>query len=385
MTKRTLNTKYEPYRDGKPRHEARVRGPNGRVTTRTFRTRKAAQQWERDRLGERDSGRWVGLAGGRIRFGAFAEQWLSDAVNLAPSTRRIYRDNLRLSILPTFAEVALGAITSEACESWLVQVRRDGGARGKLSPASVHQAYRTLHRVLAVATKSRRISRNPLDGVDSSKTVVQEMRFLNHDEVAAIAEHIDRRYRALVLVAAYCGLRAGELRGLRRRDVDLLHRTITVNQQLVDASGGGFELRPLKTRRSRRSVSVPAHVLESLELHLGAEGFAQPRPDGIVFSAPEGQPIRLENFRWRDWRPACKSAGIEPLRIHDLRHTCASLAIAAGADVLVLQRMLGHASAAMTLDRYGHLMPDQAEEIARRLSSAADQAAASSVRLREIR
>jgi len=90
-----------------------------------------------------------------------------------------------------------------------------------------------------------------------------------------------------------------------------------------------------------------------------------------VFTAANGEPLQLSNFRSRIWQPACVEAEVAPLRIHDLRHTCASLAIAADADVLVLQRMLGHASAAMTLDRYGHLMPGQAESVAERRSLAA--------------
>ncbi len=93
-----------------------------------------------------------------------------------------------------------------------------------------------------------------------------------------------------------------------------------------------------------------------------------------MFTSPGGQPLHLDNFRSRIWYPACIEADVAPLRIHDPRHTCASLAIAAGADVLVLQRMLGHPSAAMTLDRYGHLMPGQAESVAERLSQAAMRA-----------
>jgi integrase len=105
--------------------------------------------------------------------------------------------------------------------------------------------------------------------------------------------------------------------------------------------------------------------------HLSTPGWSQPGRDGLVFTSPDGQRLRLENFRRRIWQPACVEAEVAPLRIHDLRHTCASLAIAPGADVLVLQRMLGHASAAMTLDRYSHLMPGQAESVAQRLSDAA--------------
>jgi len=228
-----------------------------------------------------------------------------------------------------------------------------------------------------VATRSRRIGGNPLDGLDPPKTAAQEMSFLRHEEVAAITDAIDERYQAFVLVAAYCGLRAGEMRGLRRRDIDLPHNTITVTvtQQLVDARGGGFDVRSLKTKKSRRSVAILPHVAKVLASHLDEDGFAQPGADGLVFTSALGDPLRLENFRRREWTPACMQAGVGHVRIHDLRHTCASLAIASGADVLVLQRMLGHASAAMTLDRYGHLMPGQAEEIARRLSEAATQAA----------
>lgn len=110
---------------------------------------------------------------------------------------------------------------------------------------------------------------------------------------------------------------------------------------------------------------------------MSTPGWAQPGKGALVFTSPEGQPLHLDNFRKRVWNPATVEADVAPLRIHDLRHTCASLAIAAGADVLVLQRMLGHASAAMTLDRYGHLMPGQAESVAQRLSEAAFESSAS--------
>lgn len=129
---------------------------------------------------------------------------------------------------------------------------------------------------------------------------------------------------------------------------------------------------PPKTRAGRRSVVVPGLVAEALTDHLAL--FAEPGPDGLLFPAPGGGFIRPENFRSRAWLPAVKAAGLSPLRLHDLRHTCASLAIAAGADVKVLQRMLGHSSAALTLDRYGHLMPGQARSVAERLDEMARRA-----------
>jgi integrase len=371
IRKRTINSNKEPYSDGRPRYEARVRGPDGRMAIRTFTTLKAAQAWERDKFVEKDRGGWVALSGGRINLKEFATEWLEGAVDLAPSSRRIYESNLRLHIFPVLGGYQLGAITPEACDRWLAGMRRKRVRRGVMAPASVHQAYRALHRVLGVATRTRRIARNPLDAVEPPKGGSDvEMRFLDHGEVARLADAVGERYKAFVLVAAYCGLRWGELRGLRQRDVDLTRRTITVTHQLLDLPGAGWELAPPKTRKSRRGTAVPPHVATALEEHLWM-GYSQPGADGLVFISPEGEHLRHENFRKRVWIPATKAAGVAPLRIHDLRHTCATLAIAAGADILVLQRMLGHASAAMTLDRYGHLMPGQAESVAQRLSAAA--------------
>jgi hypothetical protein len=118
---------------------------------------------------------------------------------------------------------------------------------------------------------------------------------------------------------------------------------------------------------------LPAVVTDAIEDHL--HRFAEATPDGLLFPSPEGGYLRLENFRRRVWTPAVARAGLAPLRLHDLRHTCASLAIAAGADVKVLQRMLGHASAALTLDRYGHLFPGQAQSVVERLDEMARRAA----------
>jgi integrase len=194
------------------------------------------------------------------------------------------------------------------------------------------------------------------------------MRFLTHGEVATLAADIDDRYRALVYVAAYTGLRARELMALRRSHVDLLRRTITVVEQ-VQYIGGRHVVSPPKSAAGRRSVALPRLVADELDQHMrGVEGRG---PEAVVFPAPEGGFLHLENFRKRVWLPATARSGLAPLRLHDLRHTCASLAIAAGADVKVLQRMLGHASAALTLDRYGHLMPGQAESVAERLDALA--------------
>ena len=195
------------------------------------------------------------------------------------------------------------------------------------------------------------------------------MRFLQVHEVERLAQEVGPTYSALVLVAAYCGLRIGELLALRWVNVDLIARTIRVVEQ-IDADAGHGAVKPPKTAAGRRSVAMPTFVADALGEHdqHASDG------SGRVFTSPTGAPLHLTNFRRRVWGPAIIRAEVAPLRIHDLRHTCASLAIQAGADVKVLQRMLGHASAAVTLDRYGHLLPGQAEAVADLIASETDNA-----------
>lgn len=221
-----------------------------------------------------------------------------------------------------------------------------------------------LNRVLAAAVDDELIGRNPLHGVKPPPIEPEPMRFLTHEEVASLATVIDARYRALVYLAAHSGLRAGELVALRCSHIDILRRAVTVVEQ-VQYIDRRHVVAPPKSAAGRRSVALPRLVADELEEHLRV--LTDQSVDALVFPAPEGGYLHLENFRKRVWLPAVEQAGLAPLRVHDLRHTCASLAIAAGADVKVLQRMLGHASAALTLDRYGHLLPGQAESVAERL------------------
>ncbi len=356
-------------RHGEIRYEVRMRGGDGKERSRTFRTKKEAERYERSQHSAIEQGLWVDPRGGKVTLEAWASEWERTVVHLRASTRRIYSANLRNHILPDLGYIELGKLSPSMLRAWLSGLTTKTNGRGKpLAPGSVAQAYRTLNRVLAAAVDDELLGRNPLRGVRPPRVEPEPMRFLNHEEVATLASVVEPRYHTLVYLAAYTGLRAGELIALRRKHLDLLRRVITVVEQ-VQYVGGRHLTLPPKSAAGRRSVSLPAVVADDLTEHLGH--FAEPGAEGLVFPAPSGGFLRLENFRKRVWLPAVAKAGLAPLRIHDLRHTCASLAIAAGADVKVLQRMLGHASAALTLDRYGHLLPGQAESVASRLDQMA--------------
>lgn len=352
-------------RSGEARYEVRVRGNDGKERSRTFRTKKEAERHERAHHAAIDSGVWIDPRAGRVTLTAWSSEWQRTVVHLRPKTRKIYDVNLRNHILPTLGDYELAKLTPSMLRAWLSDVTAKVGRRGKpIAAATVAQAYRTLNRILAAAVDDELLGRNPLQGVKPPQVEPQPMRFLTHDEVATLVAAVDVRYRSFVYVAAYAGLRAGELIALRRFHLDLLRRTITVVEQ-VQYIDRRYVVSSPKSAAGRRSVALPRIVADELEEHL--RGLPSQGTDALVFPAPEGGYVHLENFRKRVWLPAIEQAGLAPLRIHDLRHTCASLAIASGADVKVLQRMLGHASASLTLDRYGHLLPGQAESVADRL------------------
>lgn len=162
-------------------------------------------------------------------------------------------------------------------------------------------------------------------------------------------------YRAVVLLGAYGGLRAGELFGLKASRIDFTRGSVRIVETIVEVDGKlHLEQKP-KTRAGTRTVPLPSIILEALAAHLRAYNR---QPDEFVFTAPEGGPVRLAAFRSRQWLPAIKRGGLEHLRIHDLRHTAVSLWIAAGASPKEIAARAGHTSVSVVLDRYGHLYED---------------------------
>jgi integrase len=187
-----------------------------------------------------------------------------------------------------------------------------------------------------------------------------EMRHVSILQLHALAEAVPGRYQALVLVAGYGGLRWGELVGLRRRRVDLAGARIHVVEQLAEVAGK-FIVSPPKTAAGQRVVVLPAVAVAALADHL--DDYAAPGPDGLVFPSGRGTYLQRSNFSRLVWRPAVQQLGLDGLRFHDLRHTAATLAAAAGATTKELMERMGHTSPAVAL-RYQHVMADRQGAIA---------------------
>ena len=186
------------------------------------------------------------------------------------------------------------------------------------------------------------------------------------EEVELLAASIDHRFRALVLLAAYGGLRFGELGGLRRSRVDLLRGRVFVAETLVEVDGALTFGAP-KTKQSRRGVPLPRPIVTELEHHLAE--YVAPAPDALVFTGPKGGCLRRTGFSRSWWRPALERAGLGTLKFHELRHTFVALWVAAGANPKEISIRAGHSSVAFTLDRYGHLYQDAEFEVPDRLAA----------------
>jgi integrase len=170
---------------------------------------------------------------------------------------------------------------------------------------------------------------------------VAEVRAPSPEQVHDLTAAVPGRYQALVSTAGFAGLRWGELAGLRRSRVDLLHRTITVAEQLTEVDGTlAFGLP--KTEAGNRTVVVPRFLVEILERHLTE--YSDRGPEGLVFPAAEGGPMRRSNFRRRIWEPATRKTGLVGVRFHDLRHTAGTQTAIAGATTKELIARLGHSS-----------------------------------------
>ena len=306
-------------------------------------------------------GQWASPALGRRRLADWDAEWWATTTDLAPTTR--VRDEwlLRGHILPAFGSTALADIGQLDIRSWVAELSASG-----LAPNTVHKAYQVLSKALAAAVDAGLLAITPCRNVPLPKVQQQEMRFLSPAEVAHLAAAINPRYRALVLVGGYGGLRIGEMAGLRRSRVDVLRSRLDVVEKIVEVRGELLVGGP-KTRAGRRQVPLPRPVTGELVTHL--ERFVAPEPDALVFAGPDGGALRARQWRARHWAPAIKDAGVAPLRPHDLRHTAVALWIAQGASPKQIATWAGHTSVSVVLDRYGHLFPGHEASVMERLEA----------------
>ena len=362
-----------PRADGRccqPAYRASVwiAAENRRVR-RTFPTLAAAKRWRQDAIVAARAGALA--EPNTVTLEHAANEWLDGARSGAihnrsgdpykPSAIRSYEQNLRIRVLPELGQRRLHEIRRADLQRLVQQLHGDGA-----NASTITTTITPLRAIYAHAVSLDEVQHNPTHGLKLPAVRGRRDRIASVSEADLLLAALDDRDRPLFATAMYAGLRRGELTGLRWEDLDLASGYIHVRRGW-DAREG--EITP-KSREGRRRVPVPAalrdHLLEHRVRHAGDTGY--------VFSTPGA--VRISIDRAKDRWTACR---LTPITLHECRHTYASLMIAAGVNAKALSTYMGHANIAITLDRYGHLMPGNEEQAAGMLDAYLDKARAATV------
>ena len=328
----------------------------------TFTAKGDAQSWLSAKETDINRGQWVDPGAGKVAFGEYATSWMERQRHLRPRTAELYRYLLRDYLLPVFAGRSLSAITVSQVLAWHQELV---GRRPQMAP----KAYRLFAQIMRAATADGYIVKSPAAVKGAARERVSKRAIPTVAEVDAVAEAVPERFKAMVLLAAWCALRFGELSALRRDRVDLLHAEVIVSETVTELASGERLAGPPKTDAGRRTVAIPPNVLPVVEAHLASVG---PKRDALLFPGADGGYLRRGHFYHQTWTPALRDAGLH-FRFHDLRHASLTWAAAQGATIAELMHRAGHASphAAML---YQHATRDRDHAIAQAMASLAQPA-----------
>jgi integrase len=336
----------------------RYRTPSGEPRKESFKTATAANRRARAVEVDKDRGTFIDPRDARVSFMDYATEWLRTRPGLRPRTRETYESQLA-HILPTFRNVELGKIQPSVVRNWHAELSTELGAN------TVAKCYRLLRSILKTAVDDELLTRNPckIDGGGIERA--EERPVASIEQVWALSDAMPGRYRLLVVLSGFTGVRIGELLGLERRHVNPLHRTLRVEQQQQELNSGELVIGPPKTAAGIRTLELPAFLLPEIEAHIGQ--WSAPGPGGRVFPGERGGALR-EWTVYKHWnRARTKVEGLpEGFRFHDLRHTANTMTASAGASTRELMSRMGHASAAAAL-RYQHATAERDAELARLL------------------
>lgn len=339
-------------------YRARVYYRGRYVASRTFSRKRDAQEWERKQVDTLKTGAWADPKAGEKPVREWCEIWLAAQPARAAATERKIRGVVMKQIAGTFGRRPLVSVRPSEVQAWAADISR------KQSAATARHSLGVLRRVFDHAVRDGAIHRNPAAGIRLPKVQGNDPRPLTHDELWRLADHLDElRDRVLVLVAGYCGLRWGELAALRWSDVDLGNKVLRISRAFSEEAPRG-EMSPVKDHQAR-TVPIPGVVSDELAMLSASQ-----KSDGLVFPSASNTPLRNRNFRRDVFDDAVDALGLD-ITPHNLRDTAASLAIQSGASVVAVARLLGHESAATTLNHYAGLFPSDLDDVAQRLDAAA--------------
>jgi integrase len=310
-----------------------------------------------------------------LTLGEYLDRWLSDAVRGTVRESTYSRDKYLVTnhVKPSIGRVKLKNVNALHLQS-LYRERLDSG----LSGSTVQKIHHVLHKALTQAMSWDLIPRNPADSVKAPTPTPKEMHPLSAPEARQLLEAArGDRLEALYVLAVHTGMRRGELLGLHWGDVDLNDTFPTVRvRRTLTRKDTGYVLGEPKTKKSRRTIRLTPQAVEALRRHLTSqmehmEHLGDLYDDqGLIFTTEVGTLINPSNLRQRSFKPLLEHAGLPRITFNDLRHTCASLLFQKNVHPKFVQELLGHASVAITLDTYSHMLPGMGSQAADAIESA---------------
>lgn len=363
--------------------QVRYPGPDGilRSDEQTYPSKTEASERLVDIEAEVRRGDWIDPDAGRVSLTEYTERWIAER-DLEARTRELYAGYLRNHIGPTLGQVMIADLTAPRVRAWRSALQEAG-----TGAATIARSYSLLRAVLNTAVDDEILRRNPCRITGAGQSETPERPTATLTEVFAIAAGIQRRYRLLVLLAAFGQLRFGELVALRRSDltvppmrkptateiaagadpdspIDDGVPVLRVSRALAELNSGQRTLKGPKSAAGRRTVALPAAILPEIREHLRL--YAEPGSDGRLFIGPKGASPRRSAFN-KVWKKAVQAAGANPmLHLHDLRHTGGTLAAQTGATLREVMSRIGHGSARAALI-YQHATSERDHRIAEAL------------------
>ena len=340
----------------------------GRQKKRWFygKTRKEVQEQLTKVLAEAQQGMPIDPT--KQTVGQFLTQWLEDTVkgSCAPKTYLRYESSVRVHIIPALGQIPLAKLSPQHLQHFYREKQKAG------ENDKAHKCHAVLRRALNMAVRWGLIPRNPATLVDPPRVERKEMQILTPEEVNRLLDAAqDDRYSAFYVVAVTCGLRLGELLGLKWSDVNLNTGAVHISRQLQWIKGEGPRFKEPKTKGSRRTIYLPDLALNALKEHRKKQIEERLRlgeiwqDNDLVFPSEIGTPANPSNiYKW-SFHPILEKARLPKIRVHDLRHTCASLLLLQGENPRVVQELLGHSSVSITLQLYSHVLPSLKKQIAK--------------------
>jgi integrase len=337
-------------------------------------TKKDAEKHLSEMLSRMDNGTFIKPT--KTKLGEYLDRWLNEYVkpNLGPRTYEGYESIIRCHLTPDLGHIQLVQLKPQQLQKYYAKKLSGGRCNGKgaLNPTTVSHHHTCLHRALEMAVKWGLIIRNPADAVTPPRPLHAEMNTMNEDGLQKFLETAKPTpYYTIFYTSLFTGMRRSEVLALRWCDVDLLMCQASVTQCLHHLKDGNLVFRPPKTAKGRRVIALPPSLALVLKDHKEKQimegvmmGKALKESD-LVFSTSEGTPLLPDRIS-HAWIRIVKRAGLEHVRLHDARHTHASLLLKQGVHPKVVQERLGHATISTTLDLYSHVTPGLQEAAAKR-------------------